>query len=410
MALAVFRGSRHHDVLDDDLVNGSLLQWGFPLLAAPWLYASQLATGPARGLRRDGVPGHAALRGGRPPRRGSRTARCAGRPVGRELALEPRVVGAAAQRARPDGRDRHSECVPARHAARGPAGRPARPALHRACAGRIRLREAHRVRVLPADAGDRLPDTAGPEPAAGRPAADRRTRLGSSTRRGGRRAIHRRPDHPRRDRDRDRRPGLRGRGASHVPTATADGGRARRPPRGARVPTAVRLACADRASGAPGGARCPTPPPAPTWPSWRTSRRRRTSRDGRTSPPRRTPRGCAQPGSPIRARPSSPPTTSWSAMRCATFRRARPRARCAGGRRFETSSGERLGRSRPPTTRPDRPSSPARDPALRSAPERPHVERAGPPPGYFAARWSTRSPGSSCSRWPSASWRPFSSR
>lgn len=42
MALAVFRGSRHDDVLDDDLVTGSLLQWGFPLLAAPWLYATQL--------------------------------------------------------------------------------------------------------------------------------------------------------------------------------------------------------------------------------------------------------------------------------------------------------------------------------------------------------------------------------
>ena len=46
-ALAVFRGSRHSDSLDDDLVVGSLLQWGFPLLAMPWLYASQL-TGPQR--------------------------------------------------------------------------------------------------------------------------------------------------------------------------------------------------------------------------------------------------------------------------------------------------------------------------------------------------------------------------
>ncbi len=47
MALAVFRGSRHVDVIDDDLVTGSLLQWGFPLLAVPWLYASQL-TGAER--------------------------------------------------------------------------------------------------------------------------------------------------------------------------------------------------------------------------------------------------------------------------------------------------------------------------------------------------------------------------
>jgi hypothetical protein len=41
MAVAVFRGSRHPDSLDDDLVNGSLLQWGFPVLAVPWLLASQ---------------------------------------------------------------------------------------------------------------------------------------------------------------------------------------------------------------------------------------------------------------------------------------------------------------------------------------------------------------------------------
>ena len=46
-ALAVFRGSRHVDPLDDDVIVGSLLQWGFPLLAVPWLYASSLA-GPAR--------------------------------------------------------------------------------------------------------------------------------------------------------------------------------------------------------------------------------------------------------------------------------------------------------------------------------------------------------------------------
>jgi hypothetical protein len=42
-ALAVFRGSRHVEAADDDLVVGSLLQWGVPLLALPWLYASQLA-------------------------------------------------------------------------------------------------------------------------------------------------------------------------------------------------------------------------------------------------------------------------------------------------------------------------------------------------------------------------------
>ena len=46
-ALAVFRGSRHTDALDDDLVVGSLLQWGFPLLAVPWLFASTLS-GPQR--------------------------------------------------------------------------------------------------------------------------------------------------------------------------------------------------------------------------------------------------------------------------------------------------------------------------------------------------------------------------
>ena len=46
-ALAVFRGSRHSDTLEDDLVVGSLLQWGFPLLAVPWLFASTLA-GPQR--------------------------------------------------------------------------------------------------------------------------------------------------------------------------------------------------------------------------------------------------------------------------------------------------------------------------------------------------------------------------
>jgi hypothetical protein len=42
MVLAVFRGSRHSDALDDDLVNGSLLTWGFPLLALPWLFGAQL--------------------------------------------------------------------------------------------------------------------------------------------------------------------------------------------------------------------------------------------------------------------------------------------------------------------------------------------------------------------------------
>lgn len=46
-ALAVFRGSRHVDPLDDDVIVGSLLQWGLPLLAVPWLYVSSLA-GPAR--------------------------------------------------------------------------------------------------------------------------------------------------------------------------------------------------------------------------------------------------------------------------------------------------------------------------------------------------------------------------
>jgi hypothetical protein len=46
-AVAVFRGSRHVDAPDDDLVVGSLLQWGFPLLALPWLYGATLA-GPAR--------------------------------------------------------------------------------------------------------------------------------------------------------------------------------------------------------------------------------------------------------------------------------------------------------------------------------------------------------------------------
>ena len=46
-AVAVFRGSRHVDAPDDDLVVGSLLQWGFPLLALPWLYGATLA-GAAR--------------------------------------------------------------------------------------------------------------------------------------------------------------------------------------------------------------------------------------------------------------------------------------------------------------------------------------------------------------------------
>jgi hypothetical protein len=41
-AFAVFRGSRHIDILDDDLVVGGLLQWGFPLLALPWLYGASL--------------------------------------------------------------------------------------------------------------------------------------------------------------------------------------------------------------------------------------------------------------------------------------------------------------------------------------------------------------------------------
>ena len=45
--VAVFRGSRHIDVLDDDITVGSMLQWGFPLLAVPWLFASGLS-GPAR--------------------------------------------------------------------------------------------------------------------------------------------------------------------------------------------------------------------------------------------------------------------------------------------------------------------------------------------------------------------------
>jgi hypothetical protein len=36
-AVAVFRGSRHADSLDDDLVVGGLLRWGLPLLALPWL-------------------------------------------------------------------------------------------------------------------------------------------------------------------------------------------------------------------------------------------------------------------------------------------------------------------------------------------------------------------------------------
>ncbi len=41
--LAVFRGTRHANRADDDLVVGSLLRWGLPLLALPWLYGTALA-------------------------------------------------------------------------------------------------------------------------------------------------------------------------------------------------------------------------------------------------------------------------------------------------------------------------------------------------------------------------------
>jgi hypothetical protein len=45
--LAVFRGSRHAEVIDDDLVVGFLLRIGIPLLALPWLVGAQFEE-PAR--------------------------------------------------------------------------------------------------------------------------------------------------------------------------------------------------------------------------------------------------------------------------------------------------------------------------------------------------------------------------
>jgi hypothetical protein len=44
-AVAVFRGSRHVDQKEDDLVVGTILEWGIPLLAVPWLVG--LALTPA---------------------------------------------------------------------------------------------------------------------------------------------------------------------------------------------------------------------------------------------------------------------------------------------------------------------------------------------------------------------------
>ena len=88
--LAVFRGSRHAEVIDDDLVVGFLLRIGIPLLALPWLVGAQFEEPAPRPSPRP----HSRQRCCSLQAASSRWSRRPGDPVGRvrrPLAHEPRL-------------------------------------------------------------------------------------------------------------------------------------------------------------------------------------------------------------------------------------------------------------------------------------------------------------------------------
>ena len=151
-------GTRHIDPQEDDLVVGTVLQVGFPLLALPWLFAT--AHSPAARGRRSSRRRFRRRSCSRPPGCspwGSSRLDALSASSGLELAPEPLVAAAARRRAGGHGAHRGPACVPPRHADRRHPGRAARAAARDPDADRRRASGGPRVPAELPEPGHRLP-------------------------------------------------------------------------------------------------------------------------------------------------------------------------------------------------------------------------------------------------------------